>query len=107
MRREVFGFTACVVGAALVTLGLYAYVPTWVTLAGGLAVAACALLALGGWSASLLFVAGAWVAASTWIGWARQPWNLLVAGIAIVALGFQVGALAVHDPVYAESVEEG
>jgi len=106
MSREVFGFAACVIGAALVTLGLYAYAPAWVTLAGGLAVAACGLLMLGGWSASLLFLAGAWLAASTWIPWARAPWNLLVAGIAIIALGFQAGALATHPPVYAEAADE-
>jgi len=107
MSRESFGFAACVVGAALVGLGIYGYVPGWVTLVGGLAVAACGLLTFRGWSGGFLLLMGAWVTASTWIGWAARPWNLLVSGIAIVALGFQVGALATHGPVYAETGEEG
>jgi hypothetical protein len=101
MSRDGFGYAASVIGAALVVAGLFAFTPTWVPLAGGLAAVVCGLLTLGGWGPWLLVAAGAWMAASSGIEWARRPWNLLVIGLAIVALGFVAGALRVRPPALA------
>lgn len=107
MTREGFGFAASIIGGVLLVLGLYGYTPEWVTLVGGAAVAACSLLTLGGWGASLLFLSGIWMLASTWIGWARRPWNLIVFGIAIVSLGFLAGALSVAPPTFGSAGDTG
>jgi hypothetical protein len=102
MSRDGFGYAASVIGAALVVAGLYSYAPAWVPLAGGLAAAVCGLLTLAGWGPALLIVAGAWMAVSSGIDWARQPWNLLVFGVAILALGFMAGALRTPDVSFLE-----
>ncbi len=107
MGRDFFGFAGCVIGAGLVAVGLYSYTPGWIFMAGGLAAAACGLLSLGGWGAGLLAVAGLWVLVSSAIGWARQPWNLLVMGIAILGLGFMAGALRARAPSLVEADDDG
>lgn len=106
MSRDGFGYAASVIGAALVVAGLYSYAPAWVLLAGGLAAAVCGLLTLAGWGPGLLIVAGAWMAVSSGIDWARQPWNLLVFGVAILALGFMAGAVKTPDVSFLEPLDE-
>lgn len=92
MRRSEAGFVAAVTGAVLVAAGAAAFHPTWLPVTGGAVALLAGLLSLGRRGSLMLALVGAWMVLSAFLPWAAAPWNLMLGGLAVVALGFLSGA---------------
>lgn len=95
------GFGCSAVGAGMLAAGASGYVATWVFVVAGAALALGGLMTLGLRGSVLLALCGAWLALSVRVDGAAEPWNLLVSGIAAVALGFTVGVTGLLGSVRA------
>lgn len=104
MRHEL-GVGACAVGALLMVAGVLGYAWDWVFLASGSAAGLFGLLSLGGRGSVLILLLGGWLLISPFVGWAAAQWNLLAAGIALLAVGFLAAAVGARAPA-TEEVEE-
>lgn len=100
MNRKESGFVAALVGACLIVAGIFGADAPWIFLGGGGVIAAAGLVALGAKGALPLVATGIWLAASVSIPWARLPWNLLVAGILAIALGYTSGSMGSRAVLY-------
>lgn len=98
MRRSEAGFVAAVAGAVLVAAGAAAFHPTWLPVAGGAVALLAGLLSLGTRGSLVLAVVGGWMVLSAFLPWAAAPWNLMLGGLAVVALGFLSGAAGAAAP---------
>lgn len=95
MRREDLPLVAATAGALLIVAGAYGLEARWIFVSGGVFVALPGLAAAGARGVALLFACGVWLAGSVLVGgWALAPWNLMVTGLAAVALGFLGAASA-------------
>lgn len=102
MNREEIGFAAAVVGSGLVAAGVLNVTAAWVFVAGGLLVAVAGILCLGTPGSVPTVLTGAWISLSVLLPWAQAQWNLFLAGILAISLGFWVGAVAAKEPLYEE-----
>lgn len=91
MDRSDLGFVGCCVGACVLAAGVLGYAAGWVFVAAGGLLAVAGLATLGIRGSAALLLTGAWLAASPAVPWAFAQWNLLVAGLLAVGLGFTVG----------------
>lgn len=93
MKRQDTAFGAAVFGAVLVSAGALGHTSGGLVATVGVVAALAGLMSLRTRGSLALILAGGWLLFSGIMGVALTTWNTFVSGLAVVSLGFVVGAI--------------